>query len=100
MLRIGEAAQGRNLERVGTLERENATFAESRNAVERRRTGPARERAGGKLEGGGCGIWPCCVGEGEDPREDETQEGSDPPEGFTALEWNRALVRIEALKAI
>jgi hypothetical protein len=97
---IGEAAQGRNLGRVGILERGNATFAESRNAVERRRLGPARERAGTKLEGGGCGIWPRCVGGGEDPREAETQEGSDPSQGLTARWWMRALVRTKALKAI
>jgi hypothetical protein len=69
---------------VGSLERDHATSAESRNAVERRRSGPARERTGGKLEGGGCGIWPRCVGGGEDLREDETQEGSDPSQGLTA----------------
>jgi len=58
--------------------------------VGQRRPGPARERVGAKLEGGGCGVWPCCFGGGEDPSEAETQEGSDPSQGLTATRWMRA----------
>lgn len=97
---IGEGAQGRNLGRAGILERENATSAESQNAVGRRRFGPARERAGEKLVGGGRGIRPRCVGGREGLREDETQEGSDPSQGLTARWWMRAPTWSEALKAV
>jgi hypothetical protein len=99
-LRVVEAVDEKNLGGVGLLEREDATFTAGQHVVRHRRFAPARERIGAKPEDGRPGTWPGCGGEGESPREDETQEGSDPSLGLTARRWMRDPAWSNALKAV